>query len=198
MSLTIPSEIHLVLTAGQCPGRSVQQRGYQQSVRRNRQAISRGNQHLVSLLTDVNQAEAPNTADEGDDRVNNAGIAGEGSREGYEATPTDDAEKFKAQLWKSEFDEWSDIYRTNVIAYYVSVTICHDNDEQVLTPDRDLVVHLRRLPPFAQQSRKVDQGIRLADHQRFFHFWYTEIRFWRAIRLHWQQGRDCSGRSGSQ
>jgi len=50
--------------------------------------------------------------------VNNAGIAGEGSREGYEATPTDDAEKFKAQLWKSEFDEWSDIYRTNVIAYY--------------------------------------------------------------------------------
>lgn len=64
--------------------------------------------------------------------MNNAGIAGEGSREGYEAAPTDDAEKFKAQLWKSEFDEWSDIYRTNVIAYYVNVTIRIDHDDHVL------------------------------------------------------------------
>lgn len=48
--------------------------------------------------------------------LNNAGIAGEGSREGYEAS--EDADKFKAQLWKSEFSEWSDIYQTNVISYY--------------------------------------------------------------------------------
>lgn len=34
---------------------------------------------------------------------NNAGVAGEGSREGYE--PTDDAEKFKEQLWKSSEEE---------------------------------------------------------------------------------------------
>lgn len=53
-----------------------------------------------------------------DGRLNNAGIAGEGSREGYEAS--EDADKFKAQLWKSEFSEWSDIYQTNVISYYVS------------------------------------------------------------------------------
>jgi hypothetical protein len=50
-------------------------------------------------------------------RVNNAGIAGEGSREGYE--PSEDPEAFSAQLLKSEFKEWADIYQTNVIAYYV-------------------------------------------------------------------------------
>lgn len=50
--------------------------------------------------------------------MNNAGIAGEGSREGYEIT--EDAEKVKAQLWKSEFSEWNDIYNTNVVSYYVS------------------------------------------------------------------------------
>lgn len=34
----------------------------------------------------------------------------------------EDAEKLKAQLWKSEFKEWSDIYQTNVVAYYVRET----------------------------------------------------------------------------
>ncbi|ORY28611.1 hypothetical protein BCR39DRAFT_534374 [Naematelia encephala] len=48
--------------------------------------------------------------------LNNAGIAGEGSREGYE--PSEDAEKFSKQLLKSEFQEWQDIYQTNVTAYY--------------------------------------------------------------------------------
>lgn len=49
---------------------------------------------------------------------NNAGVAGEGSREGYE--PTDDAEKFKEQLWKSSEEEWARILNVNVIGYYVS------------------------------------------------------------------------------
>jgi NAD(P)-dependent dehydrogenase (short-subunit alcohol dehydrogenase family) len=49
---------------------------------------------------------------------NNAGVAGEGSREGYE--PTEDAEKFKEQLWKSSEEEWARILNVNVIGYYVS------------------------------------------------------------------------------
>jgi NAD(P)-dependent dehydrogenase (short-subunit alcohol dehydrogenase family) len=52
-----------------------------------------------------------------DGRFNNAGIAGEGSREGYEKS--DDVEKFSQQLLKSEFKEWDDILRTNVTAHYV-------------------------------------------------------------------------------
>jgi len=55
---------------------------------------------------------------EADGRFNNAGIAGEGSREGYEKS--DDVEKFSQQLLKSEFKEWDDILRTNVTAHYVS------------------------------------------------------------------------------
>jgi hypothetical protein len=55
-----------------------------------------------------------------DDRFNNAGIAGEGSREGYEKS--DDVEKFSQQLLKSEFKEWDDILRTNVTAHYVRLT----------------------------------------------------------------------------
>jgi len=47
---------------------------------------------------------------------NNAGVAGEGSREGYEAS--DDPEKFSQQLLKSEFSEWETILKTNVIAQY--------------------------------------------------------------------------------
>lgn len=56
---------------------------------------------------------------ESDGRFNNAGIAGEGSREGYEKS--DDVEKFSQQLLKSEFKEWDDILRTNVTAHYVSL-----------------------------------------------------------------------------
>jgi NAD(P)-dependent dehydrogenase (short-subunit alcohol dehydrogenase family) len=52
-----------------------------------------------------------------DDRFNNAGIAGEGSREGYEKS--DDVEKYSQQLLRSEFKEWDDILRTNVTAHYV-------------------------------------------------------------------------------
>jgi len=51
-------------------------------------------------------------------RFNNAGIAGEGSREGYEKI--DDVEKYSQQLLRSEFKEWDDILRTNVTAHYVS------------------------------------------------------------------------------
>ncbi|KAL7423551.1 hypothetical protein Q5752_001131 [Cryptotrichosporon argae] len=47
---------------------------------------------------------------------NNAGIAGEGSREGYEGT--DDPHKFSQQLLQSEFKEWNDILNTNVVSYY--------------------------------------------------------------------------------
>jgi hypothetical protein len=60
-------------------------------------------------------------ADNGLDRVNNAGIAGEGSREGYEGS--EDPEKFSSQLLKSDVSEWQDIYRTNTIAYYVSLQL---------------------------------------------------------------------------
>lgn len=52
-----------------------------------------------------------------DNRFNNAGIAGEGSREGYEKS--DDVDKFSQQLLRSEFKEWDDILRTNVTAHYV-------------------------------------------------------------------------------
>jgi NAD(P)-dependent dehydrogenase (short-subunit alcohol dehydrogenase family) len=55
-----------------------------------------------------------------DGRFNNAGIAGEGSREGYEKS--DDVEKFSQQLLKSEFKEWDDILRTNVTAHYVRLS----------------------------------------------------------------------------
>jgi len=48
--------------------------------------------------------------------INNAGIAGEGSREGFELS--EDPAKMKAQLWKSEFDEWTSIFQTNVASYY--------------------------------------------------------------------------------
>lgn len=47
---------------------------------------------------------------------NNAGIAGEGSREGYERS--EDVEKYSQQLLKSEFKEWDDILRTNVTSHY--------------------------------------------------------------------------------
>lgn len=50
-------------------------------------------------------------------RFNNAGIAGEGSREGYEKS--EDVEKYSQQLLKSEFKEWDDILRTNVTSHYV-------------------------------------------------------------------------------
>jgi len=56
-----------------------------------------------------------------DSRFNNAGIAGEGSREGYEKS--DDVEKFSQQLLRSEFKEWDDILRTNVTAHYVSLHV---------------------------------------------------------------------------
>jgi hypothetical protein len=39
-------------------------------------------------------------------RFNNAGIAGEGSREGYESIDKKDPEAISAQLWKSETSEW--------------------------------------------------------------------------------------------
>lgn len=54
-----------------------------------------------------------------DRRLNNAGIAGEGSREGYEDTPKDDPSQFSQQLLKSEFNEWNDILNTNIVSYYV-------------------------------------------------------------------------------
>jgi NAD(P)-dependent dehydrogenase (short-subunit alcohol dehydrogenase family) len=50
-------------------------------------------------------------------RFNNAGIAGEGSREGYEKS--EDVEKYSQQLLRSEFKEWDDILRTNVTSHYV-------------------------------------------------------------------------------
>ncbi len=53
-------------------------------------------------------------------RINNAGVAGEGSREGYEAI--EDPVKFSQQLLKSEYREWLRIYETNVISYYVRFT----------------------------------------------------------------------------
>ncbi|WWD18206.1 hypothetical protein CI109_102656 [Kwoniella shandongensis] len=49
---------------------------------------------------------------------NNAGIAGEGSREGYEDVKKDDPKQFSQQLLKSEFGEWNDILNTNLVAYY--------------------------------------------------------------------------------
>jgi NAD(P)-dependent dehydrogenase (short-subunit alcohol dehydrogenase family) len=58
---------------------------------------------------------------EADGRFNNAGIAGEGSREGYEKS--DDVEKFSQQLLRSEFKEWDDILRTNVTAHYVRLSL---------------------------------------------------------------------------
>lgn len=51
-------------------------------------------------------------------RLNNAGVAGEGSREGYEQI--EDADKFSQQLLRSEFSEWDTILKTNVTAQYVS------------------------------------------------------------------------------
>ncbi|KAJ9103863.1 hypothetical protein QFC21_002325 [Naganishia friedmannii] len=49
---------------------------------------------------------------------NNAGIAGEGAREGYEAIDKKHAEAISAQLWKSETSEWDAILRTNVTSQY--------------------------------------------------------------------------------
>ncbi|WWC88192.1 uncharacterized protein L201_003097 [Kwoniella dendrophila CBS 6074] len=49
---------------------------------------------------------------------NNAGIAGEGSREGYEDVNKEDAQAFSSQLLKSEFKEWDDILHTNVAGQY--------------------------------------------------------------------------------
>ncbi|OCF56739.1 hypothetical protein L486_05593 [Kwoniella mangroviensis CBS 10435] len=49
---------------------------------------------------------------------NNAGIAGEGSREGYEDVNTEDAKAYSSQLLKSEFKEWDDILHTNVAGQY--------------------------------------------------------------------------------
>jgi hypothetical protein len=57
------------------------------------------------------------TRDNADLRFNNAGIAGEGSREGYEKS--EDVDKYSQQLLRSEFKEWDDILRTNVTAHYV-------------------------------------------------------------------------------
>ncbi|KAJ9117807.1 hypothetical protein QFC20_000087 [Naganishia adeliensis] len=50
--------------------------------------------------------------------VNNAGIAGEGSREGYESIDMKDPDAISAQLWKSEMSEWDAILRTNVTSQY--------------------------------------------------------------------------------
>ncbi|GHJ83894.1 hypothetical protein NliqN6_0296 [Naganishia liquefaciens] len=54
--------------------------------------------------------------------VNNAGIAGEGSREGYESVDMKDPDAISAQLWKSETAEWDAILRTNVTSQYFTAT----------------------------------------------------------------------------
>ncbi|WVQ96960.1 hypothetical protein IAU59_004069 [Kwoniella sp. CBS 9459] len=53
---------------------------------------------------------------------NNAGIAGEGSREGYEDVNKEDAKAFSQQLLKSEFSEWNDILNTNVVGQYFTAS----------------------------------------------------------------------------
>lgn len=52
-------------------------------------------------------------------RVNNAGIAGEGSREGYEAVDMKDPDAIAAQLWKSETSEWDAVSRSWTQADFV-------------------------------------------------------------------------------
>lgn len=47
---------------------------------------------------------------------NNAGVAGEGSREGY--GQSEDVEKYSQQLLRSEFSEWDHILKTNVTSHY--------------------------------------------------------------------------------
>ncbi|WWC60633.1 uncharacterized protein I303_103207 [Kwoniella dejecticola CBS 10117] len=49
---------------------------------------------------------------------NNAGIAGEGSREGWEDVNAEDPKAYSEQLLKSEFKEWDDILHTNVAGQY--------------------------------------------------------------------------------
>ncbi|WRT65980.1 uncharacterized protein IL334_002931 [Kwoniella shivajii] len=49
---------------------------------------------------------------------NNAGIAGEGSREGYSDVNAEDPNAYSQQLLKSEFKEWDDILHTNVAGQY--------------------------------------------------------------------------------
>lgn len=50
--------------------------------------------------------------------VNNAGVAGEGSREGYEKADFSDPESLSKQMLASEFGEWETILKTNVAAAY--------------------------------------------------------------------------------
>ncbi|WVR05585.1 hypothetical protein IAU60_002604 [Kwoniella sp. DSM 27419] len=49
---------------------------------------------------------------------NNAGVAGEGSREGYEDVNKEDPSAFSQQMLKSEFDEWTHILNVNVTGQY--------------------------------------------------------------------------------
>ncbi|WWC68335.1 uncharacterized protein I206_102260 [Kwoniella pini CBS 10737] len=49
---------------------------------------------------------------------NNAGIAGEGSREGWENINYENPKEYSKQLLKSEFKEWDDILHTNVAGQY--------------------------------------------------------------------------------
>ncbi len=51
--------------------------------------------------------------------VNNAGVAGEGSREGYSDIDKKDPNAVAKQMWLSETSEWDHILQTNVRAQYV-------------------------------------------------------------------------------
>jgi len=54
--------------------------------------------------------------------VNNAGVAGEDSREGYEDLDKKDPNAISQQLWKSEVSDWDHTLRTNVTAQYFTAT----------------------------------------------------------------------------
>jgi hypothetical protein len=125
---------------------------------------------------------------------NNAGVAGEGSREGYELT--EDAEKFEEQLWKSSEEEWARILNVNVIGYYVSgytnITVCRT---LFSAPSDQLVVHRRSVSASAPEGWKVHQRLRQPDHQRLERLWDHEGLFRWTVRVCREQGGYCAGGS---
>ncbi|OCF31856.1 hypothetical protein I317_02964 [Kwoniella heveanensis CBS 569] len=73
---------------------------------------------IAKLVSEI-EKQAPNGINV---LFNNAGIAGEGSREGYEDVNKEDAKAYSQQLLKSEFSEWNDILNTNVVGQYFTAS----------------------------------------------------------------------------
>lgn len=121
-------------------------------------------------------------------RFNNAGIAGEGSREGYEKS--EDVEKYSQQLLRSEFKEWDDILRTNVTSHYVRLisTLACWICSALQTWAELILVHRCLLPTPLEERWRQHQRLHIADHQHHLHFRSIEGIVRRSVRLRLKQG----------